>query len=250
MISSGLMENILQPFQMIQNKKILGIIPARGGSKGVPRKNLRMVADKPLIAWTIESARQSKYIDRLILSSDDDEIMNVANQWGCEVPFKRPSEFAKDNSSSTGLVLHALDNLPDYDYVVLLQVTSPLRRVEDIDACLLACVTKRWNAAASVAETDKSPYWMYTLNDVAQLKPVINTGKTVLRRQDLPETYALNGAIYVVRSDWFLNTHQFVTDETHAFPMPRERSLDIDSEQDLILLELLLTRKDHEKIPA
>ena len=121
---------------MIEGKKVLAVIPARGGSNGVPRKNIIDVGGKPLIAWTIEEARKSKYIDRLILSSDDREIIEIAKRWGCEVPFEQPAEMARDGTPGIAPVLHAIEMLPDYDYVVLLQPTSPLRQVEDVDGCI------------------------------------------------------------------------------------------------------------------
>lgn len=121
---------------MINNKKILAIIPARGGSKGLPRKNIRELAGKPLIAWTIEAGRKSKYIDRLIVSSEDFEIIEVAKKYGAEIPFVRPKHLAEDESLGLDPVFHALRELPGYDIVVLLQPTSPLRLTEDIDACI------------------------------------------------------------------------------------------------------------------
>ncbi len=113
---------------MIAGKTVLAIIPARGGSKGVPRKNIRLLAGKPLIVWTIDEAKKSKYIDRFILSSEDDEIIKIAREYGCEVPFKRPIELAQDDTPGIEPVIHAINTLEDkYDYVVLLQPTSPLR---------------------------------------------------------------------------------------------------------------------------
>jgi CMP-N,N'-diacetyllegionaminic acid synthase len=119
---------------MFEGKTILAIVPARGGSKGVPRKNIRLLAGKPLIAWTIDEAKKSRYIDRLILSSEDDEIIEVAREFGCEIPFKRPDELAQDDTPGIESVIHAINTLEEkYDFVVLLQPTSPLRTVEDID---------------------------------------------------------------------------------------------------------------------
>jgi CMP-N,N'-diacetyllegionaminic acid synthase len=128
---------------MIGERKVLGLIPARGGSKGVARKNIREVRGKPLIAWTIEEARRSIYLDRLVLSSEDTEIMEIARSFGCEVPFRRPEELAADDTPGIDPVLHALRELPGFDYVALLQPTSPLRTAEDIDGCIERCVAKR-----------------------------------------------------------------------------------------------------------
>jgi len=117
---------------MIDNNMVLGIISARGGSKGIPRKNIKLLAGKPLIAWTIEEAQKSQYLDRLILSSEDMEIISTAQSWGCEVPFIRPAELARDDTPGIDPVIHALHQLAEqYDYVMLLQPTSPLRTVED-----------------------------------------------------------------------------------------------------------------------
>lgn len=121
----------------------LAIIPARGGSKGVPRKNIRNLAGKPLIAWTIEEAKKSKYINRVILSSDDNEIIEIAKNYNCEVPFVRPKNIAEDNTPGIDPVLHAIKQCPGYDYVVLLQPTSPLRTVEDIDGCIRYMLNKK-----------------------------------------------------------------------------------------------------------
>jgi CMP-N,N'-diacetyllegionaminic acid synthase len=226
---------------MINGKEILGIIPARGGSKGIPRKNIRELAGKPLIAWTIEVAKKSMYIDRLILSSEDKEIIQVAKEWGCEAPFVRPMELAQDDTPGIDPVLHAINELQGYDYVVLLQPTSPLRIVEDIDGCIEKCLKNNVNACVSVTEPSKSPYWMFTINEEEKLFPLIKAEKEISRRQDLPAVYALNGAVYVARCDWLQERKSFITDETLAYVMPYERSFDIDSELDLKICDMLLS---------
>ena len=185
---------------MIGDKKVLAIIPARGGSKGVPRKNIRDVAGKPLIAWTIEEAKKSKYIDRLILSSEDEEIIDIARKWGCDVPFVRPAELAQDDTPGIAPVLHAIDILPRYEIVMLLQTTSPLRSVADIDGCLECLIANKASVCVSVTEAEQSPYWMYTLGNGGEMQPLIPAETTFTRRQDLPKIYALNGAVYAVSS--------------------------------------------------
>lgn len=228
---------------MIDGKSVLAIIPARGGSKGVPRKNIRRVAGKPLIAWSIEAAKQSKYIDRLILSSENEEIIAVAEEWGCEVPFVRPIELSGDEVPGMEPVLHALKALPvKYDYVVVLQPTSPLRTVRDIDGCIGRCARRAANACVSVVEPDKSPYWAYTLDAEGRMQPLVDTGELIFQRQDLPKTYVLNGAVYVANCEWLLKTKSFVTAETLAYPMDRVNSIDIDTELDLKFAEMLLSR--------
>jgi len=218
---------------MIQGKTVLAIVPARGGSKGIPRKNIREVGGKPLIAWTIEEAKKSRYIDRLILSSDDDEIIKVAKVWGCEVPFKRPIELAQDDTPGIAPVLHALEFLPRYDYVILLQPTSPLRQADDIDSCLEKCLAADAKACVSVTEVTENPYWMYTLEKDGAMRQLIQTNDFFYRRQDLPQVYKLNGAIYVANYEWLLQSKSFLSQDTLAYVIPWERSIDIDTEKDL-----------------
>lgn len=221
--------------------KILAIIPARGGSKGVPRKNIRDLAGKPLIAWTIEEAKKSKYITRLILSSDDEEIIKIAKHYDCEVPFVRPMEFSQDDTPGIAPVLHAIEKCPGYDYVVLLQPTSPLRTVEDIDNCIDYILKEQAEFFVSVTETEKTPYWMYTVED-KNLKPLMNQENLITRRQDSPKVYVLNGAIYVARVDSLVKAKTFLTKDTRAFVMPNERSFDIDNELDMIVCETILNQ--------
>ncbi|QUL54544.1 acylneuraminate cytidylyltransferase family protein [Paenibacillus tritici] len=228
---------------MIDNKKVLAIIPARGGSKGIPRKNIKQLAGKPLIAWTIEEAKKSRYIDRLILSSEDPEIIEIARAYGCEAPFVRPKELSEDTTPGIAPVLHAINQLPDFDYVVLLQPTSPLRLIDDIDGC----IENMWNVGApacvSVTKPDKSPYWMYTLQENNMMKKLIERSESITRRQELPDVYALNGAVYVAEVDWLLASGSFLEQETVAFEMAKSRSYDIDTEEDFFLCDLLLSKR-------
>ncbi len=229
---------------MIQGKKVLALIPARGGSKGLPRKNVLEVGGKPLIAWTIAEAKKSKYVDRLILSSDDQEIIGIAKQWGCEVPFVRPTELARDDTPGIEPVLHGIEALPEkYDLVVLLQPTSPLRSVQDIDGCIERCLEEKAKACVSVAVPEKSPYWMYSVNDHHRMSPILKLEGTTERRQDLPKVYALNGAVYVADCEWLMEKKTFVAEETVAYEMPKERSIDIDTELDLTLFKVLIMEK-------
>jgi N-acylneuraminate cytidylyltransferase len=144
---------------MIDENSVLGVILARGGSKGFPRKNVRELAGKPIIAWTIEAGHESEHLDRLILSSDDEEIMAVAEEYGCDVPFRRPEKLVQDDTSSMDALLHAMKQVPDHDYVVLLQPTSPLRTAEDVDATA-QCYESAAPACVMVTETDKPSQWM------------------------------------------------------------------------------------------
>lgn len=221
---------------------VLAIIPARGGSKGVPRKNIRNMAGKPLIAWTIEEAKKSKYITRLILSSDDEEIIEVAKQFGCEVPFKRPIELAQDDTPGIEPVLHAIEQCPGYDYVVLLQPTSPLRTVEDIDGCIEMLLTQNNDFVVSVTEPNKSPYWMYRVDLDGSMETIVKQDEYITRRQDLPKAYVLNGAVYVAKVERLLEEKNFLNSDTKAYIMKYENSFDIDSELDFIVCDYLINR--------
>lgn len=224
---------------MIDSYKVLAVIPARGGSKGVPYKNIREVGGKPLIAWAIEAAKESKYIDRLILSSDDEKIMEKAIEWGCDVPFKRPDSLAKDDSRTVDAVIHALDQLEGYDIVVTLQATSPLLSACDIDACIKKMVRTGAKACISVTEPDKSPYWMFGLDDTGFMSPVMDVSYLNKRRQDLPPAYIPNGAVFVAFSDWLREHMTYYSDVTAGYVMPKDRSLDIDTEIDFMILEAI-----------
>lgn len=223
--------------------KILAVIPARGGSKGVPRKNVKMLAGKPLIAWTIEEAKKSKYIDRVIISSEDEEILGVAKNYGCEVPFVRPKELAEDNTPGIEPILHAISECTGFEYVVLLQPTSPLRTVQDIDGCIKKILEYNAEFCVSVSRADKSPYWMFTLNN-EKLVPVFPEEHKIANRQALPVSYAINGAVYVAKIDSLKKTKNFINDSTLSYIMPNESSIDIDTMQDFKVCEFLLKDKN------
>jgi len=226
---------------MINGKSVLAIIPARGGSKGIPRKNIREIGGKPLIAWTIEASKQSRYIDRLILSSDDEEIIGVAREWGCDVPFTRPQGLATDESGTAEVILHAIKNIEEiFDYIVVLQPTSPLRLAVDIDSCIEKCINTKSPSCVSVTGADKSPYWMYFLGDTGKITSVIDVADRPSRRQEIPVAYVLNGVVYVIEIETFMETKQLFDRDTVAYVMPRNRSLDIDTEFDLVFFEHLL----------
>ena len=228
---------------MIDKKKILAIIPARGGSKGIPQKNIVDLAGKPLIQWTIEAAKNSKYIDRLIVSSDDKEIINVAVKSGAEAPFVRPEELAKDETSGIEPVLHAIEFINDhYDYIIVLQPTSPLRLSLHINEALEQFVKSNSESCVSVTKTDKSPYWMYHIVQNGWMQPVLNTNRFFSRRQDIPPTYTLNGAIYIATTSFLISERKFISSNTRAYIMDKQYSIDIDDYLDLEVAAALINR--------
>jgi len=218
--------------------RILGIIPARGGSKRIPGKNVKPLGGKPLIAWTVECALKSRYMDRLILSSEDDEIIKVALALGCEVPFVRPMHLATDEARSSDVVLHAIEEIGGgYDYLVLLQPTSPFRSWEDIDGAISLCVDSQAPSVVSVREARERPDWMCVLDPRGRMSFPYNRGGEPLRR-----VHILNGAVYVVNCRWFLDNMTFMSESTRAFEMPWWRSVDIDTMEDWLLAEFMLDR--------
>jgi CMP-N-acetylneuraminic acid synthetase len=221
---------------------VLGLIPARGGSKTIPRKNIKDIAGKPLIAWTIESALGSGLLAAVVVSTDDLEIGEVARRYGAETPFVRPTELARDDTPGVDPVLHALEVLPGFDAVLLMQPTSPLRTTEDINECIQFAEGTGAGCVVSVTEASQHPYWMYRLDAERRLQSLV-AEKHVTRRQDLPAVYAANGALYFARREWLQRQRAFITADTFGYVMPVERSIDIDSPFDWKLAELLLKEK-------
>lgn len=228
---------------MLDGMKVLGIIPARGGSKGIPGKNIAELAGKPLLGWTIDAARESKYLDRIILSSDDPEIQAVARSFGCDVPFTRPPGLATDESPTIDTVCHAIQMIRGYDYVVLLQPTSPLRNAGDIDECIELCIRSKAGSCVSVTEVSASPHWMFWVDPTLTLRPILGKKSPYLRRQDAPPAYVLNGAVYVSATERLLRERSLICDSPLAYVMPRERSLDIDEPLDLEIVSALLAKE-------
>lgn len=218
---------------MIGNDRVLAVIPARGGSKGVPRKNLRILGDRPLIAWTILAARASATVDRVVVSTDDPEIAAAATAWGADVPFRRPEHLASDHAPGDAPFRHAVGEVPGFDIGVLLQPTSPLRSAADIDACV-GLAHEADGPVVSVTESAKHPAWMFTL-DGGRMTPILPHLAATTRRQELSPAYALNGAVYVMKVSDILAGASLVSPHTTAYIMPPDRSIDIDVEADFVI---------------
>jgi CMP-N,N'-diacetyllegionaminic acid synthase len=225
--------------------EILGIIPARAGSKGVPRKNIRPVGNKPLIAWTCEAALSAPSLTRSIISTDDQTVIDIARAMNMEVPFIRPSELASDTTLAIDVVIHALNWLSeneDYypDFVLWLQPTSPLRTSEDIEAAISIQREKSAQSVISVCPVEHHPMWMKRIDANELLLPWDSSQEFPQRRQELPQAYRLNGAIYLTSSQVLHSERSFYPVATYAYQMPTDRSLDIDSPWDLYVADLIL----------
>ena len=215
--------------------KIISIIPARGGSKGLPKKNILELAGKPLIAWTIESSLKSKYISKTIVSSDCDEILNISSKYGSEI-LKRPDELARDTTPTEPVVEHILQNIKDlgnYSYLVLLQPTSPLRDEKDIDEAISKLIQEKdATALISVKEIDNKILKAFKINNNGYLEGISNNKYPFMRRQDLPKVFMPNGAIYIISINEFLKTKRLFIDNAISYLMNEEKSLDIDTIDD------------------
>jgi CMP-N-acetylneuraminic acid synthetase len=230
--------------------RIIAVIPARGGSKGVPRKNIRPVCGKPLIAYTIETALAARELFRRVLvSTDDAEIAEVSRRWGAEVPFLRPSELANDKAPMIPVIQHAIrfaenDENVQYDWVCLLQPTEPFRTLTDIQNALAIAMTGGCDSVISVVQVfSVHPILMKRIED-GRLLPFCIEEKEGTRRQDYaPDAYMRNGAIYLSRRDVIMERHSIWGDIIHPYVMPPERSVGIDSELDFKLVELLMRQQ-------
>lgn len=231
---------------MILNKrmKTLAIIPARGGSKGIPDKNSRLLAGKPLIAWSIEAALSATMVDRVIVTTDSLEIMQIAKSFGAEVPFRRPGELAEDNTPGIEPILHATRWMIEHenycpDFVGCLQPTSPFRTGNDIDLSIALAIRKNAASVISISLSNHHPNWMQHMDQEGRLIDFIPGGTSIGSRQEMEPVYELNGAIYLIKTDVLLEKKAFFVKDAYGYVMPIERSLDIDTLWDFHLAELI-----------
>ena len=228
------------------------MITARGASISVPSKNVAQLAGKPLIAWTIEAARSARTLRRVIVSTDDNECAAVAQAWGAEAPFLRPAALARDDSPHVDTVVHAIEWLADAgdrpEFVMVLQPTSPLRTSADIDAAVQLAVARDASAIVSVAEAVTHPFLTVRITEEGRLADFVPKQPGYLRRQSFPTVYALNGAIYLLRCDGVMRNRSMCPDGTHAYIMPVDRSLDVDTLWDLHVAELILKDRTSESV--
>ena len=236
---------------MIGKKKVLAIIPARGGSERIPKKNILNLSGKPLISWTIEAALASEYIDDVVVSTDDNEILTIAKKYGAKVPFIRPDKFSSNDASSISVVLHAIEFFQKvderYDYIVLLQPTSPLRTVKNIDESIELLQQKKCDAIVSVCNVDHSPLWCNTIPSSGSLSNFLDEQVLNSRSQDLESYFRLNGAIYLCKIERILNEKTFfIKDNIYSYKMNRENSIDIDEMIDFNIAEMLMSNRCRE----
>lgn len=228
------------------NNNVVAIIPARGGSKGIPKKNIIPLAGKPMISYSIETALKSKYIDKLFVSSDDNEILQIARENGAET-IKRPEELAQDNTPDLPVFQHAIKYLIEKqnykpDIIINLRPTCPLRNVNDIDNSVKKMLDTDCDAVRTITESRNHPYWMGKL-DGDRLLPFmenINVEK-YYQRQLLPPAYIINGGVDVMKVEVILNQNRLYGNDIRAVFMPSERSVDIDDKFDLMFAEYILS---------
>lgn len=232
--------------EVYKANKILCLIPARGGSKGLPGKNIKKLLGKPLIAYTIEQAKKSKYIDRVVVSTEDIKIAGISKEYGAEVPFIRPKELALDDISTIDVLLHAIDWMEKmqgyvFDILVLLHVTTPLRSVEDVDNCIELLIEKNADNVFTVTEAHRNPY--FNMVEVKNGQVGLVKKGNFVSRQSAPQVYDMNSSIYVWWKDILKKKKSIFLENSYTYTMPKERSVDIDDSIDFKIAEMLLKER-------
>lgn len=229
---------------MYKDKKILCLIPARGGSKRLPGKNIMLLGGRPLISYAIDAAKGSKYVDRTVVSTDDEAIARIAKECGAEIPFLRPAELSTDTSPVVLALQHAVTYFEgqdeQIDFVVLIQPTVPGVLAEDVDAAIEKIIETGVNSCISVCEIVDPPAWMYRMGEGGHVTPYVESDTTI-RNQDLEKLYRVNGAVYVLLRSVLMEENKIIDQAScAAIIMPRERSVDIDTALDFTVAEALI----------
>lgn len=231
---------------MIENNRVMALIPARGGSKGIKGKNVINLEGKPLIAYTIDAAKDSKYIDEIYVSTDSEEIANVSIEYGAKIPFLRPAELASDTSKTIDAVCHFVDEMrlqgETFDVLVLLQPTGPLRTYEDIDDALELFCKSNFKSVVSISEVNENPVLMRRVDELGNMSKVLDLNSTV-RRQDMEKMYRVNGSIYI-NSIKEINPNTSFNDNEVPFIMSKQNSVDIDEYVDLEIARYYLRQRN------
>jgi len=235
---------------MVNNHTFLCLILARGGSKGLPNKNIQPLLGKPLIYYTIKAVVEANIFDRIIISTDSEAIAQTAKHFGIEVPFMRPEELARDTSLALDAIVHGLKWVEKhdkrYDFVQYIFPTSPLRTAEDIQNGVKVLFEKNADMVLSVSETSHPMWWANVLPSDHSLKGFVKSEYRFKNRQSLPATYNINGSIYVAKWEVFFEKKDWYEQNTFAYIMPKERSVDIDSCLDFKFAELLMKERNGE----
>lgn len=236
---------------MYKNKTFLGIIPARGGSKGLPGKNIKELCGKPLIAWSIESGLKSKYLDEVMVTTDSKDIANIAKQYCASVPFLRPDVLANDTATSFDAIKHTIEFYKnemkkEFDYIVLLEPTSPLREARDIDIAIEQLFNSNADSIVGICKTeDQNPAFLVFKNEKDFISGYENHDMKVLRRQDIKDVYFFEGTIYISKTDVLLNKKTFYHENTIGYVVPKYKSLEIDDIDDFIMVEAIMKHKGY-----
>jgi len=226
----------------------IACILARGGSKGVPRKNIRMLMGKPLIAYSIEAALSSDLIDRVIVSTDDSEIADISRKFGAEVPFMRPKELALDDTPEWLAWRHAiiaLDLRNENDIFISIPPTSPMRSVEDIDKCINLLLNSDADIVITIKTAARNPYFnMVTINSEGYIELSSKSNRPIYRRQDAPPVFDITTVAYAVRPEFILSSNSIFDGRVKAVVVPEERAIDIDTTLDFEFAEFLISKKN------
>ena len=229
----------------------LAIIPARSGSKGLKDKNIKMLSGKPLLAYTIEAAKESGLFDEIIVSTDSKEYADISKLWGASVPFYRTAELSTDTASSWDVVKEVLEKFKglgkEFETVSLLQPTSPLRTSDDIIECYKVMKEKEANFVVSVCPMDHTPLWANLLPDDCSMENFIRPEVIKMPRQSIPTYYRINGALYTIKVDYLMKSTNIYNEKSYAIVMNKENSVDIDDQLDFTIAEVLINKKSVEK---
>jgi N-acylneuraminate cytidylyltransferase/CMP-N,N'-diacetyllegionaminic acid synthase len=236
---------------MYKGKTFLAIIPARGGSKGLPGKNIKELCGKPLIAWSIEAGLNSKYLDEVMVTTDSQDIADISQKYGAKIPFLRPAELATDTATTFDAVKHAIDFYKEslgraFDYVVLLEPTSPQRDALDIDKAIETLVAFDAISIVGISKTEsQNPAFLIRKNEDGFIFGYANKDMKVVRRQEIEDVYFFEGSLYISKISDYLTRKTFYHDNTIGYEMPKWKSLEIDDMEDFIMIEALMKYKGY-----
>ncbi len=236
---------------MYKNKTFLAIIPARGGSKGLPGKNIKELCGKPLIAWSIEAGLKCKYLDEVMVTTDYQNIVEVSKQYGAIVPFLRPNKLASDTTTSFDAIKHTIEYYKnelnkEFDYIVLLEPTSPLRESSDIDKAIEVLLDSDVDSIVGICRTeDQNPVFLVLKNEKSFISGYENKEMKVLRRQDIKDVYFFEGTIYISKTNVLLDKKTFYHENTIGYEVPKYKSLEIDDMDDFVMVEAIMKHKGY-----